>query len=122
MIAKCVPMNNIKRSSFTGLVQYLVSGQGKAVRVGQVFVNNCHCDDSQWAALEVEATQAKNMRAQSDKTYHLILSFPTGENPPPEVLTAIEQRICKGLGYDEHQRVSVIHDDTDNLHMHLAIN
>ena len=122
MIAKCVPMNNIKRSSFTGLVQYLVSGQGKAVRVGQVFVNNCHCDDSQWAALEVEATQAKNMRAQSDKTYHLILSFPTGENPPPEVLKAIEQRICKGLGYGEHQRVSVIHDDTDNLHMHLAIN
>ncbi len=122
MIAKCVPMNNIKRSSFTGLVQYLVSGQGKAVRVGQVLVSNCYSDDPQWAALEVEATQTKNMRAESDKTYHLILSFPTGENPPPEVLKAIEERICKGLGYCEHQRVSVIHDDTDNLHVHLAIN
>src|SRR3984893_5229206 len=29
---------------------------------------------------------------------------------------------CKELGYAEHQRVSVVHHDTDNVHIHVAIN
>ncbi|MBN8510529.1 MAG: relaxase/mobilization nuclease domain-containing protein, partial [Burkholderiales bacterium] len=39
-----------------------------------------------------------------------------GETP----LQAIERRICDGLGYGEHQRVSTGHHDTDNLHLHIA--
>src|SRR5260370_12155203 len=34
----------------------------------------------------------------------------------------IEERFCKALGYAEHQRVSVVHHDTDNVHIHVAIN
>jgi hypothetical protein len=34
----------------------------------------------------------------------------------------IEERFCKALGYAEHQRISVIHHDTDNVHIHVAIN
>ena len=34
----------------------------------------------------------------------------------------IEERFCKELGYAEHQRVSIIHHDTDNVHIHVAIN
>ena len=63
-----------------------------------------------------------NTRAESDKTYHLILSFRAGERPDDNVLEALESRICEGLGYGEHQRVSVAHDDTDNFHLHIAIN
>ncbi|MGF2043786.1 relaxase/mobilization nuclease domain-containing protein, partial [Staphylococcus aureus] len=28
----------------------------------------------------------------------------------------MEDRICAGLGFAEHQRVSAVHHDTDNLH------
>jgi hypothetical protein len=28
----------------------------------------------------------------------------------------IEERFCKEVGYAEHQRVSVVHHDTDNVH------
>ena len=122
MIAKRISMKSARKSSFRGLVHYLIHGQGKAVRVGEIGIRNCHSEDPNWAALEVKAVQAQNTRAESDKTYHLIISFRSGENPPPEVLKAIEERICNGLGYSEHQRVSVIHTDTDNLHIHLAIN
>jgi Relaxase/Mobilisation nuclease domain len=37
-------------------------------------------------------------------------------------LRVIEERFCKELGYAEHQLVSVIHHDTDNVHIHVAIN
>jgi ribosomal protein L19E len=67
-------------------------------------------------------TQHTNTRAKGDKTYHLIVSFRAGEQPSADTLRAIEERICAGLGYGEHQRVSAVHNDTDNLHIHIAIN
>ncbi len=38
-------------------------------------------------------------RAKGDRTYHLIVSFRTGEQPRADTLRAIEERICAGLGY-----------------------
>lgn len=122
MIAKRIPINSIKKSSFTRLVDYLLNRQGKTERVGKVAVANCGSDDPIWAAMEVKATQAQNTRAESDKTYHLMVSFRPGESPSPEILENIEERICKGLGFEEHQRISVVHHDTDNLHVHIAVN
>lgn len=115
-------MNVVRKSSFLELTKYLTNTQGKNERVGRISVTNCHHEDAYGAAIEVLATQKQNTRATSDKTYHLLVSFRSGESPAPEVLSAIEARICLGLGYGEHQRVSVVHHDTDNVHIHIAIN
>ncbi|MEX3581616.1 MAG: TraI/MobA(P) family conjugative relaxase [Burkholderia sp.] len=122
MIAKHVPMRVVKKSDFRELVEYLNDPQAKQERVGHVTVTNCLQDNSLDAALEVQATQALNTRSEADKTYHLLISFREGENPTPEVLEAIEARVCAALGYADHQRVSAVHHDTDNLHIHVAIN
>ncbi len=122
MIAKRIEFRNVNRSSFAKLVAYITNGQDKNERVGTVRVTNCHNENPDWATEEVEAVQARNMRTTIDKTYHLLLSFRAGENPSPEVLTAVEERICKALGYGEHQRVSAVHYDTDHVHIHIAIN
>lgn len=122
MITKKVPMNNPRKSSFSGLTKYLVDDQGKAERVGDVFITNCHSTDPKWAAIEVEATQALNTRAKSDKTYHLLVSFREGEELDNSQLKDIESQLAKALGFEEHQRITVVHRDTDNLHMHMAIN
>ena len=122
MIAKHVPMKSVRKSDFAGLVKYITDEQSKQERVGYQAITNCHSDNPLVAATEVANTQAQNRRAASDKTYHLIISFRAGENPREEVLKAIEARICVGLGYGEHQRVSAAHHDTDNLHVHVAIN
>jgi hypothetical protein len=66
--------------------------------------------------------QKQNMRSLVDKTYHLLVSFPVGEQPSPEVRRLVEDRLCESLGYQEHQRVSAVHHDTDHLHIHIAIN
>lgn len=122
MITKKVPMKNPRKSSFSSLTKYLVDDQGKQERVGDIIISNCHSLDPQWASLEVEATQALNTRATSDKTYHLLISFREGEDLSPETLKDIERQMAEGLGFGEHQRIAVVHRDTDNLHMHVAIN
>lgn len=122
MIAKRVARRRDGKSSFGALVKYLEDDKGKAERVGDVTVTNCGSEDTQWAVLEIEATQDLNRRAKSDKTYHLVFSFREGEDISPEVLREIEAELCKGLGYEDHQRISVVHRDTDNLHVHVAIN
>ncbi|WP_017172171.1 TraI/MobA(P) family conjugative relaxase [Xanthomonas phaseoli] len=122
MIAKHVPMRVVKKSDFRELVEYLNDPQEKQERVGRVTVTNCLQDNALDAALEVQATQALNTRSEADKTCHLLISFREGESPTPEVLEAIEARVCAALGYADHQRVSAVHHDTDNLHIHVAIN
>jgi Relaxase/Mobilisation nuclease domain/Large polyvalent protein-associated domain 7 len=122
MIAKHVAITSIRKSDFGALVRYITNPQQKSERVGQVSVTNCQTDRVDASILEVINTQAQNTRAATDKTYHLIISFRAGEQPDAATLRAVEARLCEGLGYGEHQRVSAVHFDTDNLHLHIAIN
>ncbi|MCS4511807.1 TraI/MobA(P) family conjugative relaxase [Xylophilus ampelinus] len=122
MIAKHVPMRSLGKSDFAGLANYITDAQSKDHRLGHVQATNCEAGSIQDAITEVLATQHTNTRARGDKTYHLIVSFRAGEQPSADTLRAIEERICAGLGYGEHQRISAVHNDTDNLHIHIAIN
>jgi hypothetical protein len=122
VIIKHVPMRSVRKSDFAGLVQYITNEQGKTERVGICSTTNCTAETMDAVISEVLAIQRLNTRATGDKTYHLLVSFRPGENPDPTMLKAIEERICLGLGYSEHQRVSVVHHDTDNIHLHIAIN
>ena len=122
MIIKHVPMRTLRKSNVVSLVDYLTNTQGRQERVGETTVTNCQSDRREAASLEMLNTQSLNTRAQSDKTYHLIISFRPGEQPSTATLRAIEARVCHRLGFGEHQRVSVLHHDTNNMHLHLAIN
>ena len=122
MIIRHIPMKKTRLSSFSGLVQYLCNKQNKEERVGKVRLSNCNSIDPIWAVQEVLATQARNQRALGDKTYHMLISFAPGENPSSQALQEIEDRVASSIGFKEHQRISVVHHDTDNLHIHVAIN
>jgi hypothetical protein len=122
MIAKHIPMRAARRSSFHDLVTYIAHTQDKAVRIGAVRVTNCHQDSARDAVNEVLAVQLQNRRACSDKTYHLLISFDADDSPSLAALRDIEDALCESLGFAGHQRVSAVHTDTDNLHIHVAIN
>ena len=115
-------MRSLGKSDFAGLADYITDEQEKTERLGLVQVTNCEAGTVKAAISEVLATQHMNTRAKGDKTYHLLVSFRAGEKPDADTLKAIEERICAGLGYGEHQRISAVHHDTDNLHIHIAIN
>ena len=121
MIAKEVPKRKAT-SNFHRLGHYILDTRNKGRKVETVRVSNCISDDPVWAIEEVMATQALNTRSKNDKTYHLVVSFPDGERPTPEQLHNIEDSLVAALGLSEHQRISALHKDTDNVHLHIAIN
>lgn len=122
MIARRLRMNTPSKSSITRLIAYLTNTQGSSHRVGDVNISGCESEEAGWAAMEMLAVQQQNTRAKGDKTYHLMVSFQEGERPSPKIIAEVERRICEALGYGEHQRLSVVHNDTENQHLHIAIN
>lgn len=125
MISKKVPVKAATKGKLSRLVNYLLDAKGKgSERVAAVAVTNCRsgAEDPTWAVREMQATQERNQRAKGDKTYHLVVSFRSGEEIALEALREIEEEFARSLGFTGHQRVSVVHRDTDNLHLHVAIN
>lgn len=107
---------------FTRTADYIADVAGGGERVVGVRITNCGADDFALALAEIAACQDENTRSRKDKTYHLVVSFPEGERPTLERLRDIEDELCRSIGLADHQRISAIHDDTDNLHVHVAIN
>jgi hypothetical protein len=122
VIARKITKRKSQASNYAALVRYICNAHGKEERVGVITITNSPAATPAQLAQSVVLTQLYNNRARSDKTYHLLLSFPPGEQPSPEVLAQIEHRICDALGFGEHQRISAVHHDTDDLHVHIAIN
>ena len=104
MIAKIIPIKSVPKSNYSALIHYLTNPQDKSQRISQIKVSNCYSDDLTAALLEIQNTQEMNTRAKSDKTCHLVLSFPEGERLSFESLNAIEERFCDALGFSGHQR------------------
>jgi hypothetical protein len=110
------------RSSYRALATYIRDAKAGVSKARDVRVTNCHNPESDLAVREIEATQGRNTRTQSDRSYHLVVSFPAGENPSADQLRGIENRLCDAIGLGEHQRLSALHTDTVHLHLHVAIN
>lgn len=115
-------MREAKLSSYAGLAKYITSAQNKQERVGEIRLTNFQSESLDWAVTEALHVQQLNQRAEGDKTYHLLISFAPGEQPSADILRDVEDRICASIGFGEHQRISAVHNDTDNLHIHIAIN
>lgn len=122
MIIKLIERQTRTTSNFGGLVRYLTDPQGKEHRVGEVRLMNYDSSDVVDALQETKLTQAKNERAESADTMHLVVSFAPGEVPSADVIDMIQSRILNSLGMQEHQCLSVVHQDTDALHLHMAVN
>lgn len=110
--------------SWTRTADYMLCSKtnNRGEKVGGVRVTNCNTDDPAAATTLIEVTQAANTRSKTDKTYHLVFSFPPGEQPSLETLHKIEDELVAAIGYADHQRISAVHIDTDHLHVHVAIN
>lgn len=105
-----------QQSGIQGLTSYMDKPQAV------VRISNCCFDSMPEAIKEIQATQKKNTRSRNEKTYHLVISFREGEQPDKNTLEQIEDRMAERIGFGEHQRISALHTDTNNWHLHLAIN
>lgn len=107
---------------FKRTAEYVVDVKGAGEKVGWYRLSNCHSDTPAVAIGEVLATQSQNKRTKADKTYHLVVSLPHWEHLTREMAADIEDTICAGLGFGDHQRISAVHQDTEHSHLHIAVN
>jgi hypothetical protein len=121
MIVKCVARPK-GTSSFARLGHYILDQAHGGEKVTLSRVTHCQSADAHWALREIEATQLLNTRSRTDKTCHLVVSFPAGESPTSEQLADIEEVLAKAIGLDGHQRISALHRNTDHVHLHVALN
>ncbi len=109
-------------ASWTRLGAYILDTPQAGDKVAWARATHCGHDDPGWAVRHILAVQQQNTRSKSNKSYHLVVSFPEGERPSRAQMEDIEDRLCDALGFGEHQRVSAVHQNTDNWHLHVAIN
>lgn len=123
IVKKVAKMSKAGGGSFGGLANYLMDVKNEGEKVQEFSFSNCNFgDDFELNLEEVNNTQKANTTAKNDKTLHLIVSFQEDENPTPETMKAIEAELVKSIGFENHQRLSVVHNNTNNLHVHIAIN
>lgn len=104
------------------LINYMLDEKNEMEKVEAYNFSNCSFDTKEDNIAEILNTQKLNTTTKQDKTMHLVVSFREDENPSIKLMKKIEDEITKALGMQNHQRLSVVHSNTNNLHMHIAIN
>lgn len=73
------------------------------------------------ASAEMKAVAAQNTRVK-DPVYHVVLSWPAFESPTDAQAFECGRHALAAVGMRDHQYVFGVHHDTDNVHLHIAVN
>lgn len=122
MITKIIAQNTT--GSFKGLADYLVDKldlqKDKVEDIffkGTPFENEAVSENIEF----ISSHQQLNQNTNSDKTMHIIVSFQEDEKPSLDLMKTIEEELIKSLGMQEHHRLCVTHNNTNNFHVHIAL-
>lgn len=78
-------------------------------------------DDYEAQKAEMLALSQEAVRSR-DTINHYVLSWHEGEQPTPEQVEAAVTIFLDELGLTGHQAMYGLHADTDNIHLHIAVN
>ncbi|MFY3175342.1 TraI/MobA(P) family conjugative relaxase [Achromobacter xylosoxidans] len=73
-------------------------------------------------AAEIQGVLVNADSRVRDPLYHVVLSWPSHEQPTDEQAFACARHAIEAVGMADHQYLSAIHRDTDNTHVHIAVN
>lgn len=109
---------------YRNLARYIINSGKDNEKVLYKWVSGCLTDEFDTSILEIECTQDKNTRSKSPKTYHLVVSFRLEDAAKltEEIFKEIETEFAEVLGFGKHQRISGVHQNTKNIHLHVAYN
>ena len=78
--------------------------------------------DLELACRLVEAVNAQNTRAGSNRTYHMVISLhPEDRSLNGNELRRVVETLVETLGFAGHQYIAARHNDKDHEHVHVAI-
>lgn len=113
--------------SFRGCISYVLENKREALlksdptnRAELISFNQCFGDKKELIR------QFNDLRflnpGLAKPVMHVILSLAQGETPGKTTLMAMAEDCAKELGFDKHQYLSVTHNDTGHLHLHIVVN
>ena len=121
MIAKLPAKRRDSRSSFKDLINYCLGVTGHAknsvLHVGTKNLNS----PPEKAYLEMEGVSYENVRCKNP-VLHFILSWRAEESPTNEQVDEAVGIALKELDLQDCQALWALQSDTDNLHVHVAVN
>ncbi|PPY46151.1 relaxase/mobilization nuclease domain-containing protein [Cronobacter sakazakii] len=112
----------LRDESFISLVDVMPDGGEWVNFYGVTCFHNCTSIESAAEEMEFSARKAKFAHNKSDPVFHYILSWQSHESPRPEQIYDSVSHTLSRLGLAGHQFVAAVHTDTDNLHVHIAVN
>lgn len=112
----------LRDESFISLVDVMPDGGEWVNFYGVTCFHNCTSIESAAEEMEFTARKAKFAHNNSDPVFHYLLSWQSHESPRPEQIYDSVRHSLSRLGLADHQFVSAVHTDTDNLHVHVAVN
>lgn len=122
MIGKVMPKRRDGRSSFRSLIQYVAVGVKNGRQIEKIRASGSfNILDLSTAAAEMEACAHANPRCPSP-AMHFMMSWRPGENPADQQIRDAVWHALNRLGLTECQVVWGVHDDTDCIHVHVAVN
>jgi len=86
-----------------------------------IHVETCNLLSLGTAYAEMDALALQNVRCE-DPVYHCIVSWPEDEKPTPAQAMEAGRKVIADLGFADHQAIISYHDNTENPHIHIAIN
>ena len=79
------------------------------------------CDDHKSQQAEMIALASEAVRSQNPVA-HYVMSWHEGEQPSPKQVEEAVSLFLDELGLKDHQAIYALHKDTDNIHLHIAVN
>ena len=121
MIFKKVKRNKgkSKEANIRDLVNYITNGENEKVFYANGIgfsSNNPNVQREEMVSLAAEAPRSWS------PVYHYILSFQEGEKPTKQQVDEAVIILMKHMGLKDHQAIYALHQDTDNYHIHIAVN
>lgn len=117
--------------SFHGLLAYILHDLDQATTSERVAVLALHNLAARTLSLAADELRETSQRALAARTvgqrpdrmaFHFILSWHRDDHPTPAHMVETARSALAALGLAEHQAVIAGHHDTDEPHVHVAVN
>jgi hypothetical protein len=107
------------RSPDAASAQTMEAANGE--RVLQILTRNLIAQDLADIQFEIAAIAGLSP-AGEDPIEHIVLSWPSDEHPSPDQVEEALDILLTVAGMSRHQAYAVLHGDTGNIHLHVALN
>ncbi|MDR2399282.1 MAG: relaxase/mobilization nuclease domain-containing protein [Endomicrobium sp.] len=122
MIVKKILKPKGIKGSFEGVAKYILDtkNNGEKCEV-TTFTNFSFGDDYKLNFKEASSLQ-EICNFKKNPTYHFVISFDNSDKVDYKLFSKIEKEFILALGFSDCQRLSVIHNNTNNIHLHVVVN